>query len=546
MSSTAVYALVAGKPGDRYVLAGADAAGNLVGEPETLSPGELPAALRRRDAAHLRWVFDDVRRWYPDIVESGVRLARCHDLRLCRTILAGSALTARSGFADTDFAVPDARPAAPPALFDDKPFPDTRPDDIAGELCRQIDAITGSSEPWRLRLLCAAESVGGLLGIEMAADGVPWRADVHEHLLADALGPREPAGYRPAKLEILATAIRSALDAPELNPDSPADVRKALGNVGLRVTSTRSWELKSLTHPAIGPLLEYKKLSRLMTANGWAWLDEWVADGRFRPEYVPGGVVSGRWATSGGGALQIPRQVRPAVRADDGWKLIVADAAQLEPRVLAALSNDAAMVDAGRGLDLYAGIGAQGFGGDRAHAKVALLGAIYGSTTGESGRLMPQLRRTFPQAVAYVEDAARTGELGGIVTTRLGRSCPPPDGDWAAMLRTTSAEEERTAGMAARSRGRFTRNFVVQGSAADWALCWLAELRAALREISDEPRLVFFLHDEVMVHCPAGMAERVAAAVDDSAAAATRLMFGDIAVTFPVQTAVVDTYSEAK
>jgi DNA polymerase-1 len=41
-------------------------------------------------------------------------------------------------------------------------------------------------------------------------------------------------------------------------------------------------------------LLEYKELSRPHTAKGWARLDEWVADGRFRPHYVVGGVVSGR------------------------------------------------------------------------------------------------------------------------------------------------------------------------------------------------------------------------------------------------------------
>ena len=40
------------------------------------------------------------------------------------------------------------------------------------------------------------------------------------------------------------------------------------------------------------------------------WLDAWVDNGRFRPEYVVGGVVSGRWASRGGGALQIPRQIR--------------------------------------------------------------------------------------------------------------------------------------------------------------------------------------------------------------------------------------------
>ncbi|CAM5721179.1 Bifunctional 3'-5' exonuclease/DNA polymerase OS=Streptomyces tendae OX=1932 GN=GUR47_19145 PE=4 SV=1 [Streptomyces tendae] len=52
----------------------------------------------------------------------------------------------------------------------------------------------------------------------------------------------------------------------------------------------------------------------------------------------------------------------------------------------------------------------------------------------------------------------------------------------------------------ARARGRFARNFVVQGSAADWALLLLAGLRQALTGMAAE--LVFFQHDEVIVHCP--------------------------------------------
>ena len=66
---------------------------------------------------------------------------------------------------------------------------------------------------------------------------------------------------------------------------------------------------------AVPLLLQYKELARLHGAHGWAWLDAWVAGGRFRPEYVVGGVVSGRWATNGGGALQIPRVLR---RAESG------------------------------------------------------------------------------------------------------------------------------------------------------------------------------------------------------------------------------------
>src|SRR5690606_8831536 len=124
------------------------------------------------------------------------------------------------------------------------------------------------------------------------------------------------------------------------HPDSPAELLRAFARAGIRLPSTRSWVLRGVDHPAVPLLLEYKELYRIHVAHGWSWLASWVHGGRFRPEYVPGGVVSGRWATRGGGALQIPRKVRGAVIADEGWKLVVADASQLEPRVLAAMADD--------------------------------------------------------------------------------------------------------------------------------------------------------------------------------------------------------------
>jgi len=215
-----------------------------------------------------------------------------------------------------------------------------------------------------------------------------------------------------------------------------------------------------------------------------------------------------------------------------------------------ALAQDTKMAEAARDKDLYAGIAAQGFGGDRAKAKIALLGAIYGATTGESGRLMPQLTRTYPRAVGFVEQAAREGEAGRTVTTRLGRSSPPPSAGWLRSQQSTTAEEQRRADNLARSRGRFTRNFVVQGSAAEWAACWLAELRRRLRasraEGSPIGELVFFLHDEVMVHAPDYAVDACIRAIEEAASAAKELMFGQIPVEFPVSVAVVDSYDKAK
>jgi DNA polymerase-1 len=60
------------------------------------------------------------------------------------------------------------------------------------------------------------------------------------------------------------------------------------------------------------------------------------------------------------------------------------------------------------------------------------------------------------------------------------------------------------------------------------------------------PRLVFFQHDEVIVHCPAGLADDVVAAVGEAATEAGRLVFGPSPVRFPVTTAVVTSYADAK
>jgi len=60
------------------------------------------------------------------------------------------------------------------------------------------------------------------------------------------------------------------------------------------------------------------------------------------------------------------------------------------------------------------------------------------------------------------------------------------------------------------------------------------------------PQLVFFQHDEVIVHCPEDLAGDVVSAVGEAAAEAGRLVFGPTPVRFPVTTAVVSSYADAK
>jgi DNA polymerase I len=581
-----------------------------------VTPDRLPDAVRELEASNPRWVWADTREWYPRLLDAGVRIRRCNDLRLSAAILDRSTMTAAAR-ADGRHPHPEWLPAGPAeptagsavavvppqsahsTLFDLEEFgepttapvtpPDAREPDGDGaaaqapatdaadatqvdrllrELARQETLVAESSDPGALRLLLAAESAGALIGAEMHAAGVPWDRRVHERVLDAELGPRPAPGRKPERMEELAARVRAELGAASVNLDSQVDLLRALRRAGIQVDSTARWELREHEHPAIEPLIAYKKLARLMSANGWAWLDEWVVDDRFRPEYVPGGTATGRWAASGGGALQLPKNVRSAVVADAGWTLVVADAAQLEPRVLAGMARDEAMAGASSGRDFYIALVDAGVVATRDEAKYAILGAMYGATTGESGRLVPRLARAFPHAMALVDRAAREGERGGSVTTLLGRSSPPPSAQWRAVQAHASEPEatsvdERRARSSARDWGRFTRNFVVQGSAAEWSLCWMAALRGRLEQIAAHvpdatpsaqasglvfaraPHLVYFLHDEIIVHAPQEVANEVAAAVEDAAREAGTLLFGDFPVEFPLDLAIVDSYASA-
>ncbi len=95
-----------------------------------------------------------------------------------------------------------------------------------------------------------------------------------------------------------------------------------------------------------------------------------------------------------------------------------------------------------------------------------------------------------------------------------------------------------------REWGRFTRNFVVQGTAAEWALCWLAQIRNELASLDEPARLVYFLHDEVIVECREGVSDAVLEIVHEAARRAGSLLFAD-AVDFPVVATTVNDYGSA-
>jgi DNA polymerase-1 len=590
---------------DRWALAPLDGGGALLAPlaadgtaaGPVLREPELAAAVSARPEV-VRWVWRSTAEIYPRLLGAGVRVARCYDIEAAELLLLGhegrlgeprSAAAAwarlRNGPVPADPPPRTAEPGSQSSLFEPQAGSTVPFEGLLEVYAEQQRRHTLAEHPGRMRLLTASESAGMLVAADMHRAGLPWRADIHRELLRELLGDRYAGGGEPRRLAELADEVSEAF-GHRVRPDLPADVVKAFARAGIKVRSTRRWEIEKVEHPAVRPLIQYKKLYRIWTAHGWSWLQDWVRDGRFRPEYLPGGTVSGRWTTNGGGALQIPRVIRRAVVADEGWRLVVADADQMEPRVLAAISRDPGLMEvAGQPGDLYAALSDRAFSGDRAQAKLALLGAIYGQTSGDGLKNLAALRRRFPLAVAYVDDAARAGQEGRLVRTWLGRTSPkaagagddeddeagiPQEGDagagggpgsvggsgaWAsggeglggASWGGESGGGEFTPGYAssnARARGRFTRNFVVQGSAADWALLMLGALRTSTAGMRAE--LVFFQHDEVIVHCPEKETEDVIEAIREAGDLAGRLTFGETPVRFPFTTATVERYSAAK
>ena len=579
---------------DRWALAPAEDGGADLAPlgPEGLPAGpvrrepDLVAAVRDRPEV-ARWVWRSTAEIYPRLLDAGVRVERCYDIEDAETLLLGhegrhgrphSAAAAlarlRGGAEPPDPPQRAAAPGAQSPLFEPQDTARLPLEDLLAVYADQQRRHGATAHPGRMRLLTAAESAGMLVAAEMNRAGLPWSASVHREVLQELLGERYAGGGEPRRLAELADEVSAAFGR-RVRPDLPADVLKAFAQAGIKVRSTRRWELESVDHPAVKPLIEYKKLYRIWVAHGWTWLQDWVRDGRFRPGFLAGGTVTGRWVTNGGGALQIPKVIRRAVVADPGWRLVVADADQMEPRVLAAVSRDPGLMEvAGRETDLYQSVSDHAFSGDRAQAKLAVLGAVYGQTSGDGLKNLAALRRRFPVAVAYVDEAARAGEEGRLVRTWLGRTCPPaagagtgedaaeeagipqdPDGPAGAGGADGVVNPDGSDGPGggwlpghastdARARGRFARNFVVQGSAADWALLLLAALRRACAPLAAE--LVFFQHDEVIVHCPEEEAATVVAAIREAAELAGRLTFGATPVRFPFTTAVVECYADAK
>jgi DNA polymerase-1 len=534
--------------------------------------GELATAVARIESElRPRWVV-----WSNDtarvLVDAGVRVATAWDLAAVHRILCGGwrAEPARV-WADaqglTDDGIPEDRP---PDLFSGldaagagDPEEPLRPDGYLragwarGEwaaspdrLARwaQLAARVAARQQARLAALdrpaaaslARSESAAELLCVELAADGLPIDRAVAEELIAAAVGPRpsSEADAQRAREARDAAVLRHLPAGAAFDLRSPGQVKSMLGALGIDVPDTRASRLESVrdAHPVVDELLAWRKGERVATTFGYAWLDEHLYEGRLRGVWTGCDGAAGRM-TASAGLHNLPADMRPAVVAEPGHVFVRADLGQIEPRVLAAVSGDRALARATQADDLYAPV-ADALGVDRATAKVAVLGAMYGQTTGHGARALRRLDDAYPVAMSYLQEGDRAGQAGRALRTYGGRLIPTGSAVADADL---DADDARAR---AGARGRYGRNALIQGAAAELFKAWAVTVRARGADI--DARIVLCLHDELLVHVPAARGADAARLVSDCLREAAARWAPDDSVRFVADVSVVGRWSDAK
>jgi DNA polymerase-1 len=160
---------------------------------------------------------------------------------------------------------------------------------------------------------------------------------------------------------------------------------------------------------------------------------------------------------------------------------------------------------------------------------------MYGQTTGHGGTAGRGMRAAYPVAMGYLDTADRSAQAGNDLRTYGGRLVRMSGG----------ADRAATESPAARAgRGRYGRNALIQGAAAELFKMWAVTVRA--RAAALDARIVLCLHDELLVHVPAERGEQAAELVSACLAEAARRWAPNDQVRFIADISTVRRWSDAK
>ena len=346
------------------------------------------------------------------------------------------------------------------------------------------------------------------------------------------------------------------------------DVSYAGGELGIQHFSVSSdaLEFYRAKDELVDAILEYQDLNKLMTTYVIPYLggevtrtnlgkskivqkDSLLINGKVHTNFKSHGAETGRFSSSDPNLQNIPssgqygKLIRNLFVAPPGYKLVVADYSQIEPRVIASFSNDPIMMDNYlNGKDIYTTIG-DTVGLDRKAGKVLVLAMSYGvgpdkiaSSLGLSldsaKKLLNDFTERFSDIAKYKAKVIRMASQQSpvpFVETLLGRRRYIPD------LRSVDR------GLKSRA-DRQAFNTVIQGSAAD--IMKLAIIRAHSCFI-DEPdvNVVLTVHDELVTVAREDLADETAEAIRESMEG---IKMRDITVPLIADVKIVDKWGEAK
>ncbi|HEX5389707.1 MAG TPA: DNA polymerase, partial [Burkholderiaceae bacterium] len=285
---------------------------------------------------------------------------------------------------------------------------------------------------------------------------------------------------------------------------------------GARSTDEEVLEKLAEDYPLPAKLLEHRSLSKLKGT----YTDKLAQlalprTGRVHTHYAQAVAVTGRLSSNDPNLQNIPirtpegRRVREAFVAAPGHVIASADYSQIELRIMAHISNDAALLKAFHdGLDVHRATAAEVFGipvdqvssVQRRYAKVINFGLIYGmSAFGLARNLgidntaaknyITRYFERYPGVKLYMESTRETAKQQGYVETVFGRR-----------LQLAGIKTAKGAQLAGLERAAI--NAPMQGTAADLIKLSMNAVQAVLDAEKPAVKMIMQVHDELVFEVP--------------------------------------------
>lgn len=318
------------------------------------------------------------------------------------------------------------------------------------------------------------------------------------------------------------TAEIHAMAGEEFNINSPKKLGEILfEKLGLKngkktktgySTSAEVLEKLKNAHPIIPKILEYRQLTKLNSTYAEGLAGYIRADGRIHGKFHQTVTVTGRISSADPNLQNIPtrmplgREIRKVFIPEEGSVFVDADYSQIELRVLAHMSGDAALIAAYQAdEDIHAITASQVFDVPldqvdstlRRKAKAVNFGIVYGISSFGLGQDLDISRKeaegyiekyfaTYGKVKEFLDRTVEDAKKNGYTVTMFGRRRPIPE--LASSNFMTRSFGERAA-----------MNAPVQGTAADIIKIAMVRVNRRLKEEHLQSKLVLQIHDELII-----------------------------------------------